>query len=147
MSVEIEPVLLSGDDDAIFEFASDPDNCLVTDHREDEGDLIGYVIDAIPEAGLAFSEDDSGDDLILSCRGRSTPVGLTMTPRDRYITIRALNRLLAGDYEMRLFRVTRQADTHSFYLKPARWWSEAERDHPEEVDRVFLVVDEALDFP
>ncbi len=146
MPVAIEAILFSGDDDAIFELASDPDRCIIVDHREDESDLLGYVIDAIPEAGLAFSEDDSGEDLVLSYKGRSIPVGLTMTPQDRYITIRAINKVLAGDYEMRLFRLTYESDTHSFYIKPARWWREAEQAHREELSRVFRVVDDALDF-
>jgi hypothetical protein len=147
MPVEIEPVLLSGDDGAIFEFASDPDRCVVVDHREEEDELIGYVISAIPDAGFAFTEDESGKDLVLSYKGLSMPVGLTLTPKDRYITIRAINRLPVGDYEMRLFRITYESDSHSFYVKPARWWVDAERTHPEEIARVFQEVDEALDFP
>jgi hypothetical protein len=147
MAVEIDPVLLSGDDDAIHELASDTDRCVVVDWREEEGNLIGYVADVIPEAGLSFEEDETGEDIVLSYRGRTLPVGLTLSPRDRYITIRAINRLLAGDYEMRLFRVTYEPDTHSFYVKPASWWRDAEQAHPEEIARVFRVVDEGLDFP
>ena len=147
MAVEIDPILLSGDDNAIHEFASDTDHCVIVDWREEEGDLIGYVADAIPEAGLSFAEAEEGEDLVLTYKGRSLPVGLTMSPRDRYITIRAINRVLAGDYEMRLFRVTYESDTHSFYIKPAEWWREAERVHPAEIARVFQVVDEGVDFP
>ena len=147
MAVEIDPVLLSGDDDAINEFASDTGRCVVVDWREEEGDLIRYVAGVIPEAGLSFEEDTEGDDIVLSYKGRTTPVGLTRSMRDRYITIRAINRLLAGDYEMRLFRVTYESDTHSFYVKSAAWWREAERAHPAETARVFRVVDEGLDFP
>jgi hypothetical protein len=147
MAADIDPALLSGDDDAINEFASDTDRCVIVDWREEEGDLIRYVTDAIPEAGLSFEEDEDGEDIILSYKGRTLPVGLTMSMRDRYITIRAINRILAGDYEMRLFRVTYESDTHSFYVKPASWWREAEQAHTEEIARVFRVVDEGLDFP
>jgi hypothetical protein len=147
MAVDIDPALLSNDDDVINEFASDTDRCVIVDWREEEGDLIRYVADAIPEAGLSFEDDKNGEDIILSYKGRTLPVGLTMSMRDRYITIRAINRMLAGDYEMRLFRVTYESDTHSFYVKPAGWWREAERAHPEEIARVFRVVDEGLDFP
>lgn len=147
MAVDIDPVLLSGDDDAIDEFASDTDRCVVVDWREEESDLIGYVADVIPEAGLSFEETEDGDDIVLSYKGKSVRVGLTMTPRDRYITIRAINRLLAGDYEMRLFNVTYMSDTHSFYVKPVSWWREAEQAYPAEIARVFRVVDEGLDFP
>jgi hypothetical protein len=147
MAVDIDPVLLSGDDNSIHEFASDPDRCVIVDWREDETDLIAYVANAIPEAGLSFVESESGEDLLLSYKGRSAPAGLTMSPRDRYITIRAINRLLAGDYEMRLFRVTYESDTHSFYVKPASWWHETEQAYPAEMARVFRVVDDGLDFP
>jgi hypothetical protein len=147
MAAEIDRVLISGDDDAIHEFASDTDRCVIVDWREAEDDLIGYVAKAIPDAGLSFKWSESGDDLILSYKGRSLPVGLTMSARDRYITIRAINRLLAGDYEMRLFSVTYESDTHSFYVKPAKWWQEVEQAYPDEMARVFLVVDEELDFP
>jgi len=84
---------------------------------------------------------------VLSYKGKSARFGLTMSPRDRYITIRAINRLLAGDYEMRLFNATYESDTHSLYVKPSAWWREAERAHPAEIARVFRVVDEGLDFP
>jgi hypothetical protein len=147
MALDIDPVLLSGDENAIHELASDTDRCVVVDWREEEASLIGYVSNVIPEAGLAFEEAESGDDLVLSYKGRSAPVGLTMSPRDRYITIRAINRMLAGDYEMRLFRVTYESDTHSFYVRPAQWWREAEQAYPDEIARVFRVVDEGLDFP
>lgn len=145
--VEIDPVLLSGDDNAIYEFASDTDRCVVVDWREEEGDLIEYVAAVIPEAGLSFEESEDGLDLILHYCDRTLPVGLTISPRDRYITIRAINRLLSGDYEMRLFRITFQSDTHSFYVKPTAWWREAESAHPTEIARVFRVVDEGLDLP
>ena len=147
MAIEIDPVLLSNADDAIHEFASDTERCVVVDWREEEESLVGYVTDVIPEAGLSVAWDESGDDLVLSYMGKSAPVGLTMSPRDRYITIRAINRLLAGDYEMRLFNVSYMSDTHSFYVKPAAWWREAEQAHPAEMARVFRVVDEGLDFP
>ena len=147
MALDIDAVLLSGDDDAIHEFASDTDRCVVVDWREEEGDLIGYVAAVIPEAGLSFEEDESGDDLVLSYKGKSAPVGLTMSPRDRYITIRAINRLLADDYEMRLFNVSYMSDTHSFYVKPVSWWREAQELHAAEIARVFRVVDDGLDFP
>ncbi|HUQ72793.1 MAG TPA: hypothetical protein VM165_24915 [Planctomycetaceae bacterium] len=147
MAVEIDSVLLSGNDKAIHEFASDTEHCVIVDWREEEGDLIGYVANAIPEAGLAFTEDESGEDILLSYQGKTAPVGLTVSPRDRYITIRAINRLLAGDYEMRLFCVTFDSDTHSFYVKPAAWWREAEHAHPTQIARLFRVVDEGLDFP
>jgi hypothetical protein len=147
MTVLIDPVLLAGDDEAIHEFASDTDKCIIVDWREEEGDLIGYVIDQIPDAGLSFDEDESGEDLVLTYKGRTLPVGLTMSPRDRYITIRAINKILADDYEMRLFRVTYESDTHSFYLKQCSWWRAAEQAHPQEIARVFRVVDQELDFP
>src|SRR5262245_49877286 len=121
MAIEIDAELLSDDDNVVHEFANDSDRCVVVDWREQESDLIQYVMNAIPEAGLGFSEVASGEDLILSYKGVSLPVGLTMSPKDRYITIRAINRILAGDYEMRLFRVTYQSDTHSFYMKSVRW--------------------------
>jgi hypothetical protein len=147
MPVEIDPILLSDDDTAIHELASDTERCVIVDWREEEESLIGYVAAVIPQAGLSCAWSESGDDLVLSYKGRTQSVGLTMSPRDRYIAIRAVNRILAGDYELRLFRVTYESDTHSFYVKPASWWREADAAHAAAVARVFRVVDEGLDFP
>src|SRR4051794_4057776 len=121
MAVEIDPILLSEDENAIHELACDTDRCVIVDWREEEEALIGYVADVIPEAGLSVAWNESGVDLVLSYKDRTLAVGLTMSPRDRYIAIRAVNRILEGDYEMRLFRVTYESDTHSFYVKPASW--------------------------
>lgn len=147
MKLKIEPVLLSDDDDAVYEFLSTNEHCVVVDWREEETDLIGYVANAIPSADLSVAWNVSEDDLVLSFKDRTLLVGLTFSPRDRYVAIRAVNQVLAGEYEMRLFNLTYESDTLVFYVKTASWWCEAELLHPTIIKRVFRVVDENLDFP
>jgi hypothetical protein len=144
MSFTIHPLLISGDDNDLHDF--EDEHCVIVDWREMETDLVGYVMRAIPEAGLSFTGDEAKD-IMLAYKDKTLPVGLTHSPGDRYITIRAMNKVLEGDFEMRLFRVTYFSDTHMFYVQSAAWWQEAERLHPQDMERVFQRVDEGLDFP
>jgi hypothetical protein len=67
--------------------------------------------------------------------------------RDRYITLRRLNEIMAGDYELRAFQHTLGDDTHCFYPKPCDWWTAMEAAFPAEVERVFARITPDMDFP
>jgi hypothetical protein len=80
-------------------------------------------------------------------RGRRHKVGLTFSGRDRYITLRRLNQVMAGDYELRGFRHTLEDDTHSSYPQRRSWWAAMEHFFGAETERVFARITPDLDFP
>lgn len=147
MPLKIDPVLLSGSDEDLVEFASDTDRCVVVDWREEEGAIVDYVNDFLANDELSYEPDDSGEDLVLQYKGRELLMGLSGAPQDRYVALRAINRILAGDYEVRLIRVTYESDTHSFFVASAPWWRDAIDAHPRRMSEVFQTIDEGLDFP
>ena len=73
-------------------------------------------------------------------------VGLTFSPRDRYICLRAINEALKGQYELRLFVPSYSSDTHEFLVKSVSWWAEFDHLHPERSREIFRIIDDGLDF-
>jgi hypothetical protein len=145
-----DKVLLTGSDAELNEYIDKSGQCLVVDWRSEEGDLINALAKLIPEARLTYGWGKGRcgeDDIFVSFRGRRYKLGLTMSGRDRYITLRRLNEILAGEYELREFRHTLGDDTHSFYPKPCSWWAAMERAFPAAIERVFSRITADMDFP
>jgi hypothetical protein len=61
--------------------------------------------------------------------------------------LRKLNEVMAGDYELRVFRHTYGDDTHCFYLAACDWWAAMEGAFPSEIRRVFVRITPRMDFP
>lgn len=128
-------------------YISDSGRCIVVDWRGYEEDIIDEVMALLPGVPLGWKWNDAQDDLIIT-HGRKRYKGwLTMSVHDRYITIRKLNEILAGEYEIRGFRHTLEDDTHCFYVMPCSWWRAMEEHFPEDVRRVFAKITPEMDFP
>lgn len=148
--LELPAVLLGDDQSAIVDFAYEAEHAVTVDWREEDAAIIELVAEALEgETELTYEEDDDGERLafVLSYGERRERVVLTMSPKDRYVTLRGLARVLAGAHELRLFRATYLSDTHVFYVRPAAWWAEAERLYPTAIERCFQRIDDTLDFP
>jgi len=145
-----DKVMFTGSHAELNDYIGNSGQCLVVDWRNEEGDMIAALAEVIPEAGLSYDYGKGPhgeDDLFVSFRGQRHQVGLTMTGKDRYITLRRLNEILSGKYELRGFRHTLKDDTHCFYPKPCSWWAAMERAFPTEVERVFARITPDMDFP
>jgi hypothetical protein len=142
-----EKVLLTGSDEALNEYIDQSGKCLVVDWRSDEGDLTDALAELLPPGWLSHEWVDAEDDLYVTYRGVRHKVGLTLSPRDRYVWLRRMNEVMAGDYELRGFRHTLGDDTHCFYPGRCDWWSALEAAFPAEVRRVFARITPESDFP
>jgi hypothetical protein len=144
---EFDDVLLHRTVDELNEYIKNSPWCLVVDWRQEEGSIVDDVAAMIPEAGLTHEWVDADRDMYITYRGRRYKAGLIWTGRDRYITLRKLNEVMGGDYELLVFRHTYGDDTHCFYLAPCDWWVATERAFPSEIRRVFARITPRMDFP
>jgi hypothetical protein len=74
-----------------------------------------------------------GEDLLISFGSSQRIITCEEIGTERYQTIRAINELMAPDFQMRLVQKTVNTDTHCFLLAPAWLWK-----HLEELDRAKL---------
>jgi hypothetical protein len=142
---EFNSVLISGDADALWDYMGDAPGSVVVDWRAEEEEIVSDVAGQIIPGSLSCEWDD-GRDLILIYKNRRRPVGLTFSPRDRYVCLRALNDVLSGEYELRVFRATLDSDTHIVFVKPALWWEDFDKQYPERSGAIFRRIDETVDF-
>jgi hypothetical protein len=145
MSAIYDRVLVKGNEEELDEYINSK-ACIIVDWREEDDAIIEMVCKRIPEAGMSFKFNDDYSDLLITYKGSQTNVGLTLSMQDRYITIRALSRVLAGDFEIRAFKQTLDSDTHSLYVKPCAWWAEMDARFPNRMKRLFVKITDALDF-
>ena len=147
MDAELDGALLNGDKDELSDFIGGETEAFLVDWREEETAIVDYVGERISPDDLTYEWIGDEEDLTLIYKDHRRRVGLTRSPRDRYICIRAINDILAGDYELRLFRQSSDSDTHAFYIKPTRWWASFDSRYPERSAQVFRRIDETVDFP
>ena len=132
-----DKVLLTGSDEELNEYIDTSDRCLVVDWTADEGDLADDLAEMLPAGWLSHDWAGAEDDMYVIYRRARHKVGLTLTPADRYVWLRRVNEVMAGDYELRGFRHTLGDDTHCFLLGRCDWWAAMEAAFPKEVRRVF----------
>ncbi len=140
-------VLLTGTLNDLNEYIATSGKCLVVDWHSYEGDVIDALAALLPRAKLSYGWNRARTDMYIVYRGRRHKVGLTFSGRDRYITLRRLNKVMAGDYELRGFRHTLGDDTHSFYPQRSTWWAAMEHFFPADIERVFAPIGPKMDFP
>src|SRR5689334_14545992 len=115
--------ILSSSEEVLNTYIAESDECLVVDRKSAEQDIIDWVAELLPGVPLGWNWDDEQNDLYIAVEERQHKVGLLMSPRDRYITLRRLNEVMAGKYEVRLFRHTFYDSMHCFYVRPCEWWA------------------------
>lgn len=142
-----DEVLLHGNPDEVWKYAYDTKRCVVVDWRADEESIVSDVASKLPAGELEWEWIDAAElSLVLRFRERRMQCTLALSPRDRYLVLRSLNRVLAGDYELRPFTCTFETDTHSFLLRQADWWAEWERRFPDRFDELFSRITDETDF-
>lgn len=145
--LKVDDVLMSGDDEALMEYAYDTDKCVVVDWREDDEEIVTSVAEFVRKGELsAEMTDDEPPSLIVTYKGEETVIELTESPADRYVVLRGLNAVLEGDYELRVFNVTLDTDTHAFLVKPVAWWQAMDDRYPDRMEEVFSHLTESIDF-
>ena len=145
MKSEFDEILVNGDDGALRSYMPAAPGAVVVDWGSEEEEIVSDVSRQIAP-NLLSCEWDDGRDLILIYQLRRKPMGLTFSRRDRYICLRALNGVLDGDYEIRVFRATLGDDTHIILVKPVPWWHEFDSRYPDRSNAIFRRIDESVDF-
>ena len=98
------------------------------DWREAPLDIIDICGHRLPESTLAIAELNL-EGVTLACGERTVAVELTETPADREAMLRACNRVLQPDYEIRVCLDSLGSDTLAFVCLRAEDWSELEQRH------------------
>jgi hypothetical protein len=143
---DLQSVFRSGSLEEIENALENSDETIVIDWRAEETELVRDVADHITDHTLSATVSDDGLRLLIAFDGSVTPVALSLSPRDRYITIRALNQIFAHQLELRLFVPWQYADTHVFMALELDRWAELEARN-QIIREVFVKPDEHADFP
>lgn len=118
---------------------------VVVDWREYDDEIVRLFAARLPEETIDVKESDNG--LLVTYNRVEHVIALSMSPNDRYITIRGFQEIVGAKYEIRLFEHSYFSDTHEFLILPRYVWDRLETEYGEQVGKVFRVVDSELDFP
>jgi hypothetical protein len=86
---------------------------------------------------LVEVDSDAGYEVYLQYGDRRIQVPLSYSAGDRHITLCALNRLLAPEYEVRFCIDSKESDTLAFLPLASVQWAEFEQRYGEAVGRRF----------
>lgn len=98
------------------------------DWREAALDIIDICGQRLPDGTLGIAALNV-EGVTLACGDRTTSVALTETPADRDAMLRACDRVLRPDYEIRVCLDSLGSDTLAFVCLRAEDWSDLERRH------------------
>lgn len=144
-----DAVLLAGSDEELNEYIANSGKCLVVDWRSDEESETEALAALLPDGWLSgkWVGDGADTDLAVTYRGKHYMAGLTGNQTNRYVWLRRMNQIMAGDFELRAFRFTLGDDTHCFLPARCRWWAAMDAAFPKEVQRVFAKITRRSKFP
>jgi hypothetical protein len=71
---------------------------------------------------------------------RARAVTFVEIGNERYVTLRALNENLAGDYEIRVLRNSLGYDTNGFVIAPVALWNDLKAKHASRLAKRFKVI-------
>jgi hypothetical protein len=134
-------VLVSPSGDDIRALLDDDRTVFWIDWRHQD-ETIADDCDAVLQTGqlsgeLVEVDSDAGYEVYLQYRDRRVKVPLNYSGDDRHITLCALNRVLAPDYEVRFCIDSNGGDTLAFLPLRCEQWAELERRYGEAVGRRF----------
>ena len=141
--VTIAAVLKAPTKGAIETMFDDKDAVFWVDWREDDGAIAKYCEGVLHTGNLAAawvdSDSPSGCDLYISYKASRNRVPLVSGHEDRHITLCALNRVLAPEFQIRFCIDSNGSDTLAFVALPSAEWSELERRFGPAVSRHFYL--------
>lgn len=138
--------LFSDDEEILWELIEECPEAVIVDWREEEEEIIHSINRIISPSKISF-EWIGDDDIQIQYKEKERLLGLSFSLKDRYICLRAINDILQGDYELRLFEPSFCADTHFFLVKPGWWWADFDRCQPKRSAQLFRIIGPDLDFP
>jgi hypothetical protein len=129
--------------------SADDIRALLNDHStvfwidwQQQDETIADDCDSVLQTGqlsgeLVEVESDDGYEVYLQYRDRRVRVPLSYSGDDRHVTLCALNRVLASDYEVRFCIDSNGSDTLAFLPLRCEQWADLERRYGEAVGQRF----------
>lgn len=141
---KVAAVLESPTQDAIRALLDDDSIVLWIDWRQEDA-TIAESCELILRTGhlsgqLVDVDSDEGFEVYLQYQDRRVKVPLSYSGDDRHITLSALNRVLAPDYEVRFCIDSYGSDTLAFLPLSCEQWAGLERQYGEAVGRRFYKI-------
>jgi hypothetical protein len=108
---------------------------IAIDWRDVDADAIKLFADLLRRDRLDAEETELG--LTISCNERRIEISDNDIGKDRYNALRALNTVLAPEYEVRLLKGSNDGDTHGFSLAPIWLWKSLENENADKLQKKF----------
>lgn len=131
-------------DDKIYDIA------MWVDWKEYDPDIIQYCIDILKDKELSVSVDEDiqeerGIDIFITYKGLKTKIDYASEYTNRNTTLKALNKAINDDYEIR-FCSESNGDTLCFIPLTNKQWGDLEKKYPNEVSEKFEKIKEDSTF-
>lgn len=126
----------SSDEDVIEQFF-EYESLIWIDWREDEGDIIHYFNGQLPESHqiqckIIQIDKPRGVDIVLSSDERTLTIPFADDWTDRDSAVRAMEEMIAPQYQIRWFMESLGSDTLAFLLLSTEQWMELEKQFGKE---------------
>ncbi|OBR66513.1 hypothetical protein A7K91_03445 [Paenibacillus oryzae] len=139
MSV-LQPIiqfLQHSSDESVVEDFFEHESLIWIDWREEEGDIIQYFNDQLPESHqikceITDIDKPRGVDIVLSSGDRKLTIPFADDRTDRDSAIRAMQEMIAPQYQIRWFMSSLGSDTLAFLLLSTEQWVELEKQFEKE---------------
>lgn len=143
---KVVAVLESPTEDAVRALLDDDTTVFWIDWRQ-EDETIAESCESVLQTGhlsgeLVEVDTDEGFEAYLQYRDRRVKVPLSYSDDDRHITLCALNRVLAPEYEVRFCIDSNGSDTLAFLPLESKQWSAFESRYGEAVSKRFYKITE-----
>lgn len=141
-----EQALISGDDDALEEFVSG-DECCVIDWREEWDEIVdvfnSFLTEDFVQLGVDVDVDDDVEEIdfddikgvIVSTKNGEATVSTEEMPIGLEIA-EAIASILTPDYEAHLFKDF-EGDTAVYLVRSGQWWNEFRSEYPDQFKTLF----------
>lgn len=114
------------------------------DWRDMDSSVVEYFADSLKEDLLTGQETETS--LVITYEGRTIDLSIEEIGKERYNTIRAINKLIAPNYEIRAVRRSMRGDTHCFLIAPSWLWQNLQEPYSEQLSLKVKVITETDGF-
>ncbi|KQT38212.1 hypothetical protein ASG24_04465 [Methylophilus sp. Leaf414] len=114
------------------------------DWRDMDSSIVEYFADSLKYEQLIGEETETS--LVISYEGRTIELSIDEIGKERYNTIRAINKLIAPDYEIRAVLRSMRGDTHCFLFAPSWLWQNLQESYSEQLSLKVKVITETDGF-
>lgn len=129
----------------LFEYATNPSECIYCDWSEEADSVVEYCNNFLPEnLKITFEGPEVDEPFWISNASGRAEVSFEEgedAGEIIFLCIEKINTSIAPNFQIRRFLVTEGTDCLSFYLQPSSYWAAFEEEFPEELEKIFAVVE------